>query len=108
MSIIKTIRQIRLETGCAVSKKVELYVVSEKAKLIEKCSVYIEKLAGVSKINFIKCKDELEVKVVSQVLDKTELYIPLGELVDAQKELLRLKGELEKVEAEIARASGKL
>ena len=108
MSIIKSIRQIRLETGAAVSKKVELYVVSENAKLIEKCSLYIEKLAGVSKINFIKSKDELEVKVVSQVLDKTELYIPLGELVDAQKELLRLKGELEKVEAEIARASGKL
>ena len=108
MSIIKTIRQIRLETGCAVSKKVELYVVSEKAKLIEKCSVYIEKLAGVSKINFIKSKNDLQVKVVSQVLDKTELYIPLGELVDAQKELARLKGELEKVEAEIARASGKL
>ncbi len=108
MSIIKSIRQIRLETGAAVSKKVELYVVSENAKLIEKCSLYIEKLAGVSKINFIKSKNELEVKVVSQVLDKTELYIPLGELVDAQKELLRLKGELEKVEAEIARASGKL
>ncbi|MBR5439045.1 MAG: valine--tRNA ligase [Clostridia bacterium] len=108
MSIIKTIRQIRLETGCAVSKKVELYVVSENAKLIEKCSVYIEKLAGVSKINFIKNKNELAVQAVSQVLDKTELYIPLGELVDAQKELARLKGELEKVEAEIARASGKL
>ncbi len=108
MNIIKTIRQIRLETGSAVSKKVELYVVSEKFKLIEKCSVYIEKLAGVSKINFINSKNELQVKVVSQVLDKTELYIPLGELVDAQKELLRLKGELEKVEAEIARASGKL
>ena len=108
MNIIKTIRQIRLETGSAVSKKVELYVVSENAKLIEKCSVYIEKLAGVSKINFINSKNELQVKVVSQVLDKTELYIPLGELVDAQKELLRLKGELEKVEAEIARASGKL
>ena len=108
MNIIKTIRQIRLETGSAVSKKVELYVVSENAKLIEKCSVYIEKLAGVSKINFINSKNELQVKVVSQVLDKTELYIPLGELVDAQKELLRLKGELEKIEAEIARASGKL
>ena len=47
-------------------------------------------------------------KVVSQVLDKVELYVPLGELVDATKELLRLEGELSKIESEIARANGKL
>ena len=47
-------------------------------------------------------------KVVSQVLDQTELYIPLGELVDATKELQRLEGELSKIESEISRANGKL
>ncbi len=108
MGIIKAIRQIRVDTGCAVNKKVELYVVSEKSRLLEKTSVYVEKLGGISKINHIKSKDELSVKVVSKILSQTELYIPLGELVDTQKELIRLKGELEKVEAEIARASGKL
>ncbi len=108
MSIIKSIRQIRLDSGCAPSKKVDLYVVSELQKLIEKTSVYIKKLANVGEIKFINSKEELNIKVVSQILDKTELYVPLGELVDAQKEIARLNEELSKIESEIARANGKL
>ena len=108
MSIIKSIRQIRVDTGCAPSKKVDLYIVTENKKLIEKCSVYIEKIANIGKINFISSKDELDIKVVSQIIDKAELYVPLGELVDFKKELVRLNDELKKVEAEIARANGKL
>jgi valyl-tRNA synthetase len=108
MNIITAIRQIRADSGCAPSKKVDLYIVTEKKNLINKALVYIEKLANVNEIKFIESKDELSVKTVSVVLDKTELYIPLGELVDAEKEIARLKGELNKVESEIARANGKL
>ena len=108
MNIITAIRQIRADSGCAPSKKVDLFIVTEKKNLINKALVYIEKLANVNEIKFIDSKDELSVKTVSVVLDKTELYIPLGELVDAEKEIARLKGELNKVESEIARANGKL
>ena len=108
MNIITAIRQIRADSGCAPSKKVDLFIVTEKKNLINKALVYIEKLANVNEIKFIDSKDELSVKTVSVVLDKTELYIPLGELVDAEKEIARLKGELSKVESEIARANGKL
>ncbi len=108
MSIIKSIRQIRVDTGCAPSKKVDLYIVTENKILIEKCSVYVEKIANIGKINFISSKDELDIKVVSQIIDRAELYVPLGELVDFKKELIRLNEELKKVESEIARANGKL
>ena len=108
MGIIKSIRQIRVDTGCAPSKKVDLYIVSEFKKLIEKNLIYVQKLGNIGKIQFIESKDVLEMKVVSQVLDQTELYIPLGELVDATKELQRLEGELNKIESEISRANGKL
>ncbi len=108
MSIITSIRQIRADTGCAPSKKVDLYIVSEKKRLIEKSAIYIEKLANIENLKFIASKEELTQKTVSVVLDKTELYVPLGELVDFDKEIARLEGELEKVEAEIARANGKL
>ena len=108
MSIITAIRQIRADSGCAPSKKVDLYIVTEKKRLIEKALIYVEKLANIGKVNFIQAKEEITVKTVSVVLDKTELYVPLGELVDLDKEVVRLKGELEKVESEIARANGKL
>ena len=59
-------------------------------------------------IAFIESKEELREKTVSQIADGFELYIPLGELVDTEKELARLKGEQEKAEEEIRRASAKL
>lgn len=108
MSIIKSIRQIRTDSGCAPSKKVDLFVVSEKVRLIEKYKTYIEKLANIGKITFITSKQDLQMRVVSQVLDKTELYIPLDELVDISKEIERLQQELTKTESEIQRANGKL
>ncbi len=108
MSIIKSIRQIRTDSGCAPSKKVDLFVVSEKVRLIEKYKTYIEKLANIGKIIFINSKQDLQMRVVSQVLDKTELYIPLDELVDISKEIERLQQELTKTESEIQRANGKL
>ena len=108
MSVITAIRQIRADSGCAPSKKVDLFVVTEKKRLIDKAMIYLLKLANINKVNFIESKEQIDVKTVSVVLDKTELYVPLGELVDLDKEVVRLKGELEKVEAEIARANSKL
>ena len=108
MGIITAIRQIRADTGCVPSKKVDLYIVTESKRLIEKGSIYIEKLAGINSIKFIDSKDSINVKTVSVILDKTELYIPLGELVDIDKEVKRIEGEIEKVEFEIQRANGKL
>ncbi len=106
--IIKTIRNIKAQVGAAPSKKVKLYVKTDKKKVIKNCSVYIEKLAGVLEIVLIEDKNNLTEKVVSQVIDGFELYVPLGELVDFDKEIERLEKELNSVESEIKRASAKL
>ena len=37
-----------------------------------------------------------------------QIYVPLGELVDLEKEKARLKAEIERIDGEIARAEGKL
>ena len=108
MDVVKSVRAIKLETGAAPSAKVDLFVVTEQKKLLSDCSVYLNKLCNVGKIAFISSKDELTEKVVSKILDGFEIYIPLGELVDTEKEIARLKAEIEKTENEIARANGKL
>ena len=108
MEIIKSIRNIRAQVGAAPSKKVNLYVRTAYKKLVKDTAAYIEKLAGVQEIAFIESKEELREKTVSQIADGFELYIPLGELVDTEKEIARLKGEQEKAEEEIRRASAKL
>lgn len=106
--IIKTVRNIKAKTGAVPSKKVSVYVKTENKTPIKNGSSYIEKLAGVDKIIFIENQSEISLKTVSQVIDGAELYIPLGELVDINKEIERLKKDLENVENEVKRASGKL
>jgi len=108
MEIIKTVRIIKAESGAAPSSKVDLYLVTENKKLIEKSRIYYEKLAGIKDIKFFENKSEITEKVVNKIIEGFELYIPLGELVDYEKETARLKEELKNTENELNRASGKL
>lgn len=108
MDIITSIRQIRVETNCPNSKKVDLYIKSNINTVISRNSLYIKKLANIENVYFVETKEEIKEKTVAKVLDKVELYIPLGELVDFEKERERLTLELKKVEGEIQRANSKL
>lgn len=106
--VIGKIRNIRAEMNVPVSKKVHLYVLTREQETFAKASVYIEKLAGISGIEFIEKKEEAGDKVCGAATLGAELFIPLGELVDAEKETARLTKEKEKVLAEIKRSEGML
>ena len=108
MDIIKSLRAIKLETGAAPSTKIDVYFVTESKKLINDSALYFNKLVNVNEIKFVESKDEISEKVVSKILEGVEIYVPLGALVDTEKELARLQGELDKAENEIKRAEGKL
>ena len=108
MEIIRTVRNIKSEVGAPPSKKVDLYAVTENKRLLNNAKLYIKKLAGVEDVTYFDSKNDIDVKVISRILDGVELYVPLGELVDTEKEIARLKAELDKVDGEIARANGKL
>ena len=106
--IIKCVRNVKAKLGAAPSKKVTLYVKTENKKSIKNGAVYIEKLAGVSDIQLVEDKASLTEKVVAQVIDGFELFVPLGELIDFEQEIVRLEKEKQSIESEIARANGKL
>lgn len=106
--IVKSVRNVKAKTGALPSKKVKLYVATANTRTIKNGAAMIKRIAGVSEIVFVENKAAINGKVVAQVIDGAELYIPLGELVDFDKELDRLKKELENVENEIKRANGKL
>ena len=108
MSVIKGLRNLRAQVNAPMSKKIDIFVVTENAKLINKASSYIEKLAGVNSIKLISSKADITEKVLSVMLAGFEIYVPLGELVDIEKEIERLKGELAKVEKEVNFLQGKL
>ena len=108
MEIIKAIREVKVETGCAPSKKVSVFVVTDNKRLVTANADCIARLGGASLVKPVAGKEEAEGKCIAKVTGVGTLYIPLGELVDADKERERLNGELERVTQEIIRADGKL
>ena len=108
MDIIKSVRAVKTETGCAPSKKVTLYVMAANRRMISANADSILKLGGAAEIKFVASKEEAGEKPVTKVLPNCTLFIPMGELVDLEKEKERLEKELERVTGEIRRADGKL
>ncbi len=108
MDIVKAVRAVKTELDCPPAKKVSLYIVTENRRYISSNEDSILKLAGAKDVKFICSAEEAGANTVTKVLAIGTLYIPMGELVDFEKEKARLKSELEKVTAEIARADGKL
>ena len=81
---------------------------AENKRMISSNADSILKLGGASEIKFVSSQEEAGEKLVTKVLPACTLYIPMGELVDFEKERARLNGELERVTGEIARADSKL
>ena len=71
-------------------------------------AAYLEKLASASEVTFLDNKENLDKNLVSVVVKGGELFLPLLDLVDREKELERLDKEKKKLEGEIKRVEGKL
>lgn len=108
MDIITAVRAVKTELDCPPSKKVNLFIATESKRLISANEDSILKLAGAKDIKFVSSAEEAGDNAVTKVLAIGTVYIPMGELVDFEKECARLESEIDKVTAEIARADGKL
>ena len=110
IEIIKGVRNIRTEMNVPNSRKAKLIINTEKDKedIIKKGSIYIEKMASASQIEIINGKEQVPKKVVSVVTPDAEIYIPLFDLIDMDKELERLNKEKDSIKSEMQRADKKL
>ena len=106
IELIKSVRNLRREMNVSQNKRTAVYIVPKegKEKQLKKMAGYIEKLAFASGVYF----GEPSGKNASLVTTLGNVFIPMGDLVDFDKERARLKAEIEKTDEEIARARGKL
>ncbi|AUM96944.1 TPA: valine--tRNA ligase [Clostridium botulinum] len=107
---IKSIRNVRTEMNVPPSRKAKLmiYLTENEAEgSFKEGEVYFQKLASASEVSFLEDKETSD-KNVSVVTRGAEIFIPLLELVDIEKELERLNKEKEKLEKEIDRVEKKL
>ena len=110
MDVIRAVRNLRAEMNVAVGKRAHLIVRPKDGweTAMRGADEYLKRLAWVSEMKLIGADEAAEGKTVSAVSEAAELFIPLGDLVDAEKEIARLTKELESAQRDIARAEGKL
>ena len=110
MDMIRSIRNIRSGMNVQPSHKAHLMVRPNAgwAEAIQGAEVYFSRMASVSALSLLGKEEQVEGKTVSAVCVAGEYFIPLGDLVDFEKEKARLNKERQGIANEIARAEGKL
>ena len=110
MDGIRNVRNVRAEMNVPPSKKAKIIIVptDDKRLAMEDGKEYFKSLASASEVEIKDNKDGIPEDAVSVVIDGVELFIPLDELVDFEKEKERLNKERDKALAEIKRVEGKL
>jgi valyl-tRNA synthetase len=106
---IKDVRNARADMDVPPSRKAKTFIYATEGKeAFQQGLIYFEKLASASEVVFLSSKAEAPENVVTVVTKGAEVYMPLLELVDLEKELDRLNKEKEKLEKEIDRVEKKL
>ncbi len=106
---IKAIRNVRAEMNVPNSRKAKLFILAtEGAEAFEGGKIYFEKLASASEVILINAKEDAPENAVAAVTKGAEIFMPILDLVDVEKEIERLNKEKEKLAKEIDRVEKKL
>ena len=110
MEVIRSVRNLRAEMNVQAGKRTHIVLIPEEGweETLAMAEPYLQRMAYASHVE-LGGKDALAgQKVVSAVCAAGEIRIPLGDLVDIDKEIARLEKEQKNLQGEIARANGKL
>ncbi|MCD7746148.1 MAG: valine--tRNA ligase [Lachnospiraceae bacterium] len=108
---VRAIRNVRTGMNVPPSKKAQVFVVSENAKIrtiFEDSRVFFATLGYASEVHVQADKSGISDDAVSAVFPGAVAYMPFAELVDVQKELERLQKEEKRLTGELARVNGML
>ena len=101
MDTIRAIRTRRAEMNVPPSKKAQVILMTDKRAAYEAGSLFFAKLAYASEIVFVDETPANVESLVSIVTEGAQVYMPMGELVDFEKERARLQKEKAKVQKDI-------
>lgn len=107
VAAVRAIRAQRNELNVPPSKKVTMLVETKFTELFGGCRAFFEKLAGAGEFSVNENVSDTE-GMVTVVTDSARIFMPMGELVDKEKELARLEKERKAAEKDIEFLSKKL
>ena len=110
MDVIRSVRNLRAEMNVPVGKRAHLMIRPKSGweDALNGADEIFARLAWASGTQLLGQNEAVNEKTVSCVSEAAEVLIPLGDLVDFEKEIARLKKERDNVANELARGEGKL
>jgi valyl-tRNA synthetase len=111
IDVIRGVRNLRSEMDVPPKNKVSCVFVTreaDKAGALIEGRAFIERLASIRAFTVQEDRTGVAPDAVTLVAGGVEAFIPLGELVDVQKEVARLEKELTSLAKEIERSAGRL
>ena len=110
MNTVKSIREMRAQVNANPGKKVPavLLVSDELRPVVEANAAYIRLLANVDALELRPLDGVRPENAMAGVNAGVEVYLPLKGLIDVELETARLNKELDGLEKEMKRVSGKL
>lgn len=110
MDAIKNIRNIRAGMNVPPSKKAKIVFVTNgsEAEILQSGKAFFERLASASEVIVQPDKAGIPSNAVAAIIHGAEIFIPLEELVDVEKEIERLMKEKANLEKELERVNSKL
>ena len=106
INAIVAIRARRAEMNIAPSKKAKLYIVTKYTETFTRTARILEKLASTSEVHLVDAYEADD--AIQIVTDAGRFFIPMSDVIDFEKEKIRLEGELERMMGEISRIEKKL
>ena len=95
MDAIRAIRNRRTEMNVPPSKKAALYVLTAKPRVFTEGEGFLQRLAYADAVELLKAEPENLDGMVTINTSDAKLFIPMGQLVDVEKEIARITKELE-------------
>ena len=108
MAAIRAVRNRRSEMNVPPSKKAALIIATGKPALFAQAEPFMKKLAWASQVTVQDAPPADVAGMVTCVTQAAQIYMPLSELVDLDKERERLQKELENALNMVKRTEGKL
>jgi valyl-tRNA synthetase len=109
MGVIRAVRNLRTELNCPPGKEVKVIFCAQDADLdfLREQQPYLRTLARVGSADY-HSNGERPKGAATAVVDATEIYLPLDDLINLDDECVRLNKEIGKVEDELQRVQKKL
>jgi len=110
IEVVGGIRNLRGEMNIPPSQNVEIILLSEVEETRARLNnnrIYIENLAGLSKLSIHRGMVKRE-SIVATIVDQVEILLPAGGVIDLRKERGRLEKEIKKIDKDLTFIKTKL